>query len=145
MATRHHRPYDKCTLTVDASLFGISGILSQRGAVTAIWSRALTPTERNYTTNERELLAVVESCRHYVFLLDQSPGILVKTDNQINSTALKPNNSNRRINRWIADLMALPLTWAHIPGEGNPADGPSRRADYKNWEKYKKGGREPVE
>ena len=141
LATVHHRPDQRCTLTTDASLFGIAGILSQRGAVTAIWSRSLTPAERNYTTNERELLAVVESLHHFVFYLDTSPGILVRTDNMINATNLKPNQSNRRLNRWINTLQAHPLTWQHLPGERNPADAPSRRPDYVH---YIKGGEDPT-
>jgi len=136
MATRHHDPHLSCTITCDASLVGIAGISSQRGYITGIWSRALTPAERNYTTNERELLAVVETLRHFCYFLDTSPAILVRTDNMINATLLKPNNSNRRINRWIEVLQAHPLTWQYLPGEANPADAPSRRPEYG----YIKGG-----
>lgn len=139
MATHHHDTSAKATITTDASLFGISGILTQRGVVTAIWSRALLPAERNYTTNERELLAVVGCLKAWVMYLDESPGILVRTDNMINASSLKPNQSNRRLNRWIEELMTWPLTWQHLPGHLNPADFPSRRADYK----YIKGGEDP--
>jgi hypothetical protein len=139
MTTRNHDPTAKATITTDASEYGIGAILSQRGVVTAIWSRALTPAERNYTTNERELLAVVSALKVWVFHLDQSPGILVRTDNMINSLQLKPNNTNRRLNRWINELQVWPLVWTHIPGEENPADAPSRRPDYK----YIKGGEGP--
>jgi hypothetical protein len=52
----------------DASLFAIAAILTQKGRVTAIWSRALTPAERNYPANERELLAVVEALQVWCHL-----------------------------------------------------------------------------
>jgi hypothetical protein len=131
MATANHDPTKPATMITDASLWGASAILKQRGAVTAIWSRSLTSAERNYTTNERELLAVVGALKAWTMYLDISPAILVKTDNMINATLLKPNQSNRRLNRWIADLQAYPIEWEHIPGETNPADGPSRRRDYR--------------
>jgi len=130
MATAAHDPLQPCTLITDASQVGIAALLKQNGRVTAMWSRVLTPAERNYTTNERELLAVVDALRHWVIYLDTAPAILVKTDNMINATLLRPNQSNRRVNRWIADIQAYPLEWEHIAGEGNPADGPSRRSDY---------------
>lgn len=131
MACTNHRPEDPATIITDASLYGLGGILKQRGRITAIWSRSLTGAERNYTANERELLAVVSCLRAWNMYLDLSPAILVKTDNMINATLLKPNQTNRRINRWIDDLQRYPIEWEHIPGVENPADGPSRRRDFR--------------
>jgi hypothetical protein len=130
VATTRHNQSHSATLTTDASLFGLGAILSQRGRITAIWSRALTPAERNYPANERELLAVVEALRVWTHLLEVSPSILVLTDSMINATNIKANHSNRRINRWIHTIQAFPLVWAHTPGATNPAYTPSRRPDY---------------
>jgi len=130
IATTPHDEMQSARLVTDASLRGIAAIVMQRGTITAIWSRALTPAEMNYPANERELLAVVEGLRHHNHLLEVSPAILVVTDNQINATNIKPNSTNRRINRWIETLMQYPLEWRWAPGEGNVADGPSRRSDY---------------
>jgi len=129
-------------LIPDASLYAGSAILVQEGRVIAIWSRAYSPAERNYTTNERELLAVVDSLSTWQHLLEGSPLIHVKTDNMINSHVIKPSTRNRRINRWILILSQYELTWSHIPGITNPADAYSRRPDYKprKGKKYKEGG-----
>lgn len=131
ITTTPHDETRSAKITTDASLFGISCIITQRGRITAAWSRSLTPAERNYTTNERELLAVVEGLRKFTYLLEIAPSLLVVTDNQINASALTPNQSNRRINRWIETLQAYPLIWKWEPGETNIADHPSRRPDYR--------------
>lgn len=130
ITTTPHNPQQSARLTTDASLFGIGAILSQRGRITAIWSRSLTPAERNYPANERELLAVVEALRNWRHFLETCPSILVATDSMINAKNIKPNDSNRRINRWILTLQEYRLTWQHVPGKENPADAPSRRRDY---------------
>jgi len=131
IATRPHNPHKSARLTTDASLFGIGAILTQEGHTTGIWSRALTSAEKNYPTNERELLAVVEALDHWVHVLDSAPRIEVATDSETNAKNVKANSTNRRINRWISRLQAYPLEWIHIPGSNNPADIPSRRADYR--------------
>lgn len=125
-----HDPALSCRLTSDASLFGIAVIRSQNGKVTGMWSRSLTPAERNYPANERELLAVVEATKVWGTDLEVAPSILVETDSMINATNIKPNDTNRRINRWVAQLQAFPLVWKHKPGIHNEADAPSRRPDY---------------
>lgn len=122
----------EATLETDASLFGISAVIRQKHGITAIWSRTLLVAERNYPANERELLAVVEGLRKFVHLLEVSPLITVVTDNKINATNVKPNQSNRRVNRWIEDLMRFNLKWTWRAGADNQlADALSRRADYK--------------
>lgn len=128
---RRYRPHMPSTLITDASLFAGGAILVQEGHVIAVWSRAYTPAERNYSADQRELLAVVDSLKAWFHDLEGSPGITIRTDNEINTSTLKPSSTNRRINRWILFLSQFQLTWQHIPGITNPADGISRRPDYK--------------
>ncbi|XP_037924348.1 uncharacterized protein LOC119660042 [Hermetia illucens] len=45
-------------LTTDASSVAIGAVLSQNGKPITFLSRTLTPTEENYATNEREMLAI---------------------------------------------------------------------------------------
>jgi len=129
--THTHQPNQPATITTDASLFGIAAQLSQNGNTTALISRSLTKAERNYDAAERELLAVVYALDKWIYILEDTPSLLVKTDNMINTADLKHSDSNRRKNRWINKLQRCNITWKHIPGVDNPADYPSRRPDYK--------------
>jgi ribonuclease HI len=129
--THTHDTAAPATLTTDASLFAAGAILRQHGRVTAIWSRSFTQPERNYTANERELLAVVDSLKAWSHLLERAPMIRVETDNMINATNIKADGRNRRINRWIEVLQQFNLKWVHVPGVSNLADTVSRRPDYK--------------
>jgi hypothetical protein len=130
VTTREHHPHRPCTMITDASLVGASAILEQDGKTTAIVSRALTPAERNYSADERELVAVVYALDQWQHLLEECPSITIQTDNMINASVLKESTSNRRKNRWIEKLMTYNITWQHIPGVSNRADAPSRRPDY---------------
>jgi len=125
-----HNESENATITPDASLIGIGAILSQKGKVTAVWSRKLTNAEKNYDTAERELLAVVECLRKWIHFVELAPKLLVLTDNMINASTLVPTSQNRRRNRWIEEVGKHTIIWRHIPGVSNPADGPSRRPDY---------------
>jgi RNase H-like domain found in reverse transcriptase len=66
-----HIFYPKLPIEVhtDASTTALSGILFQNvdGKLkpVAYHSRKFNTAERNYTTTEREMLAIVESCRHW--------------------------------------------------------------------------------
>ena len=54
----------------DASSYALGGVLLQEGRPVAYTSRALTETESRYAQIEKEMLAIVHSCRkfhHYVF------------------------------------------------------------------------------
>lgn len=53
------------TLTTDASNIAIGAVLSQKGKPVAYYSRTLITAERNYSTIERELLAIIDSCKHF--------------------------------------------------------------------------------
>lgn len=137
IAMSEHDESANATITSDASLFALGGVLSQKGKITAITSRVLTPAERNYDTADRELLAVVHCLKKWVHLVENAPKLLVKTDNMINATRLEPTSTNRRRNRWIELVSKYRITWHHVKGIDNIADLPSRRPDYR---KYLKGG-----
>nr|ALO50153.1 ORF1 [Penicillium spinulosum metavirus 1] len=131
-------PTKRCTIRSDASLFGIGAQLMQGGRTCAIISRRLTPPERNYTTTEREFLAVIYALEKWFPLLEGSPGIRVQTDHKNLAHELKESMTNRRMNRWILFVGRFRLHWTYLPGEENTADLLSRRPDYKS---IKGGGR----
>ena len=64
------RKHDHFTLTTDASDVGLGAVLStSRNTVIEYASRALTSAERNYTTTEKECLAIIwatRKFRHYL-------------------------------------------------------------------------------
>ena len=63
-------PSKSLTIQCDASSYALGGVLLQDGQPVAYTSRALTTTEVNYAQIEKEMLAVVHSCKkfhHYIF------------------------------------------------------------------------------
>ena len=66
-------------LTTDASNYAIGAVLSQGNRPIAFISRALSVTEENYATNEREMLAIIWSLkilRNYLYLRLSSTQII---------------------------------------------------------------------
>lgn len=62
-----NKPFE---LTTDASNFAIGAVLSQERRPISIISRTLNETEQNYSTNEKELLAIVwalQKLRNYLY------------------------------------------------------------------------------
>lgn len=123
-----HLPVD---IVTDASLYGLGAILFQQNKPIACVSRGLTPAERNYTTTERELLAVVYAVKKWYYYLESTrEPLYVHTDHKAITQALNANGENRRINRWTELLSRFQFQFVHVRGTENPADYPSRRPDY---------------
>jgi len=60
---------DNFSLYTDASLVGVGAVLEQSGKVIAYASRSLTQAERQYSTIQKECLAIVyatKQFRHYL-------------------------------------------------------------------------------
>ena len=80
----------------DASAYQLGSVISQQGQLIAFYLCKLTPAQQNYTTTERELLAIVETLKEFKnILLGQR--IRVYTDHE-NLTYKQFNLS--RIMRW---------------------------------------------
>ncbi|SLM40160.1 gag polymerase env [Lasallia pustulata] len=106
----------------DASAFAIGGILTQRFEVNghlhwlliAYYSKKLLDTETRYSTGEQELLAIVEAMhywRHYC--QGAKHPIVILTD-----------HANLKLAKYDFNV-------TYRKGNKNPADGLSRRPDYK--------------
>lgn len=114
-------------LTTDASNIAVGGVLSQSGHPIGYYSRTLNSAERNYSTIERELLAILECTRHFrpylfgrFFTVETDHSPLVWLDN-INDSA------NSRLVRWKTKLRQFNFKTEHKRGKENKvADALSR-------------------
>jgi hypothetical protein len=131
--------YTKPFLVVtDASDYAISAALMQvhEGHEHPIryWSRTLAPAERNYSTTDKEALAVVGSFKQFrVYLLGSKTTVF--TDHQALKQVLTDAQPTGRRARWVATLLEYDFDIRHRPGTKNLlADSlsrdPSLRAVY---------------
>ena len=65
----------------DASKYQLGVVVTQDGEPIVFYSRKLNPAQLNYTTTERELLAIVETLKE-VFNILLRQGIIVYTDHE---------------------------------------------------------------
>ncbi len=87
--------------------------------------------ERNYEIHDAELLANVESFRHWRHYLEQPyHTVEVLTDHRNLRAFMNTHKLTRRQVRWALDLSAFDFQLVYRKGTLNPADGLSRRPDY---------------
>ena len=94
-------------LDTDASNYGIGGVLSQEQNneihPIAYFSKQLSKTERNYSTTERELLAIVATIEHFHQFL-YGTQFVVNTDHQPLKYIFKIKEPAARLLRWMVRL-----------------------------------------
>lgn len=124
-------PQDKFILTTDASNVGLGAVLStEQGNVIEYASRSLTSAEKNYTTIEKECLAIVwavRKFRHYLI----GAHFIIHTDHKplewLESSKTSKSHS-QRLEWWSLELRAFDFEIVHLPGDTNlNADALSRR------------------
>ncbi|KAH9272529.1 hypothetical protein BASA83_005339 [Batrachochytrium salamandrivorans] len=124
-------------LETDASDFAISGVLHQHDQTNtlrpvAFYSRQMNNAERNYDIYDKELLAVVESFKHWRHLLQGGlHPVTVLCDHKNLEYFMSTKKLTRRQARWSLELSEYAFTITHRPGKLNGrADSLSRREDY---------------
>jgi hypothetical protein len=118
------------TVKCDASGFAIGAELSQLGKPVAYLSHKLSPAERNYSTHEKEQLAIITALRewrHYLL----GTHITIETDHlSLKYLQTQPTLSQRQA-RWQEFLSQFDFEIVYKPGKQNTvADALSRRSDH---------------
>src|SRR5437016_2714217 len=106
----------------DASNTGIAGWVGQKIndviRPAGFHSRKLNPGQVNYTTTDKELLAIVDSLRHFQDQL-QGHKITIRTDHQALVSFMKNIQTNQMKRRWQEFMSQFDITLEHIKGEDN--------------------------
>ena len=104
-------------VTTDASDLQLGSVISQNGKPLAFYSRKLTPTQKRYTTTEKELLSIVETLKEYRNIL-YGHEIVIETDHQ-NIVAEARLMASDRVMRWRLLLEEYGPTFKHVKGVDN--------------------------
>lgn len=122
-------------LYTDASHYAAGAILYQRDEneqpgrelkVIGYYSYTFTKTQENYTTTEKEALAVVMSLRYFRSYLEGKHFNLF-TDNQALTYLLQLTQPKGRIARWVSEIQQFSFDIMHRPGQKHQdADALSR-------------------
>nr|GFA07651.1 putative reverse transcriptase domain-containing protein [Tanacetum cinerariifolium] len=111
----------------DASIKGLGAVLMQRDKVISYASRQLKIHEKNYTTHDLELRAVVFALkiwRHYLY----GTKYTVFTDHKSLKHILNQKDLNMRQRRWLELLSDYDCEICYHPGKANVvADALSRK------------------
>lgn len=120
-------------LRTDASNTGIGAVLTQLDGeenerVVAYYSRVFNAAQRNYSTTERECLAVIAAIEHFrPFLFGQN--FTVITDHSSLQWLWKHQSPNGRLMRWVLRLQPYSFAIEHRPGTTmGDADALSRQS-----------------
>lgn len=107
-------------LHTDASSTAIGAILSQnhdeKEVVIGYFSKTLTPQERDYSTTEREALAIVRAVEFFKPFL-HGPKFTVVTDHASLRHLMSIKDPSGRIARWIMILQAYDFSIEHRRGK----------------------------
>ena len=122
---------DLFVLDTDASSCSIGGVLSQiqqgQEHVIAYFSRSLSSPERNYCVTRRELLAIVDSMKHFHHYL-YGKHFVTRTDHAALQWLRKLKEPEGQLARWIARVDQYDFEIRYRPGKTHHnADALSRR------------------
>ncbi|KAG0436021.1 Transposon Tf2-6 polyprotein [Dictyocoela muelleri] len=114
--TLHHPDFDKdFELKCDASDLGIGAILTQDNKLIGLYSRKFRNSELNYTTIEKETIAILDSLKHFKSIIFTSH-VNILTDNK-NLTF--EGQLSKRMSRWLLLLEEYNYTLQHVSCNDN--------------------------
>ena len=110
-------------LSCDASSSALGAVLSQEHAgveqPVAFSSRTLSKAERNYSTTDRELLALVWSLKHFRTYLANVKEFTVFTDHQPLKGLLRTKEPEGRLARWLDTIQQFNFRLLYRTGREN--------------------------
>lgn len=121
-ATLLHPPrcFHPFSLHTDASGEAIGAALSQDGHPVGFYSAKLTPAEKNYSTFDKEALAVIKAIKFFRHWIEGSP-TTIYTDHEPLTSFLQMKNPSSRQAKWCTSLSELQLDIRYLPGKNNVA------------------------
>ena len=134
-----HDPEKQTWLYADTSDYAMGAEISQldkngKRRPVLFYSRKLLPAEMNYTTHDKEMLAIVHTMKKFQhYLRGTKYPVIVKSDHRNLRTFMTTKDLNARQARWAEELSSYNFIIEHIKGKENKvADALSRRPDYKD-------------
>lgn len=112
-------------LYCDASEVGAGAVLMQEDESgvdhpVCFYSNKFSPSQRNYSTIEKELLSLILALRHFaVYVGPSGCPVTVFTDHHPLKYLSKFRDKNQRLTRWSLFLQEYNLQIEHIPGKDN--------------------------
>ena len=120
-------------LNVDASDVGAGAVLLQEDSdgidhPVCYFSKKFNAHQKNYSTIEKECLALILALQHFeIYVTSSHFPIVVNTDHNPLTFLSKMRNKNQRLLRWSLSLQEFNLDIRHIKGKDNiVADALSR-------------------
>jgi hypothetical protein len=116
-------PFDQrapLSLAIDASATGLGAVLLQHGRPVMYVERSLTDVEKRYSTNEKELLAVVfalQRCHFYTYGRE----VTIFTDHRslLGLVGADLDQMTPQLRRFTERLFPYALKWEYIRGKTN--------------------------
>jgi len=130
-ALAHFDPEAKIVVVADASPFALGAVLYQKTVegdrVVAYGHRSLSPVERRYSQTEREALALVFGCEHFMLYLLGNEFELITDHKPLETILNRPSSKpSPRLERWALRLQCFRYKVVYKSGKSNIADPLSR-------------------
>ena len=113
-------------IQVDACDIGAGAVLLQRNEQTEVlhplcyFSCKFLPHQQNYSTIEKECLALLLALRKFSFFVYDSQHVVeIQCDHNPLSFLHKMSNNNKRLMRWSLELQDYNVSICHISGREN--------------------------
>src|SRR2546421_1566681 len=116
---------DPIFLFADASLVGTGSWIGQGLTIytarpAAFHSHKFTSQQTFYPTHDQELLAIVDACKYFQYILLGNHFTIITDNSSLNTLLSKPTKLlNNRQTRWIEILSPFDFEILHIPGTKN--------------------------